>query len=125
CAARSNARQDSFGVEDRVDDPGAKSAEQIKQKVSEMAQAVFNVVAENPQVPHVADQVQPAAMQEHRGEKRHDDRRQRKMRLRPSEHGRRHHAVELDEWFEIAAEREFVKKDNHVDEDDENRNERK
>ena len=51
-----------------MDDPGSKSAEQVKYKVGEMAEPVFDVVAENPQVPHVADQVQPASMQEHRRE---------------------------------------------------------
>ena len=34
-----------------------------------MALAILDIVPEHPQKPHVADQVQPAAVQEHRGER--------------------------------------------------------
>ena len=48
-----------------------------------MADAVLDIVAENPEVPHVPDQVQPAAMQEHRGHKGQSQRRERQLAGRP------------------------------------------
>src|SRR5437667_7554214 len=39
-------------------------ADQIKQQIRKMAKMILDIVAENPQHPHVADNVQPRAMQE-------------------------------------------------------------
>ena len=70
-----------------------------------MAQTVLDVVAEDPQVPHVSDQVQPAAVQEHRGYKRYADVRKREMRLRPGDYRCRHNAEMHHEAFETGAQR--------------------
>ena len=70
-----------------------------------MAKAIFYVVAEDPQVPHVADQVEPASMQEHGCKKWHNDSRQRQIRLRPREDGGGHDAIMENEAFEGSTER--------------------
>jgi hypothetical protein len=44
------------------------AAHQIKQQKLAVAQNVLDVVAENPQEPHVAEHVQPAGMQKHGSE---------------------------------------------------------
>src|SRR5713226_6786516 len=45
----------------------AHAANQVEQQVAEMAEVVLDVVAKHPEEPHVADQVQPSAVQEHTG----------------------------------------------------------
>ena len=42
-------------IQDRMDDAGAESAEQIEYEIREVAEPVFNVVAEDPEIPHVPD----------------------------------------------------------------------
>ena len=89
-----------------------------------MTQPVFDVVAENPEVPHVPDQVEPSAMQEHRSEKRQRDGREGNMGLRPRKHGCRNDSIVHDESFEAAAtKRQFVKKDEDIGSDERNCNE--
>src|SRR5579864_341963 len=51
-------------VSDRRRDP----ANEVKDQISKMAEIVLNVVAKDPEKPHVSDHVQPAAVQEHRGQ---------------------------------------------------------
>jgi hypothetical protein len=101
-SARTDARHVAIVVQDRMDDSGAESAQHIKQKESKMSKPVFHVVAEDPQVPHVADQVKPASMQEHGCKKWHNHSRERQIRLRPREDGRRHDAIMEKEAFEIS-----------------------
>ena len=48
--------------------------QQIEREIHEMPQAIFNVVAEDPQHPHIHQQMHPPAVQEHRREKRDDKR---------------------------------------------------
>jgi hypothetical protein len=49
-------------------DRRGNSAEQVEQQELRMAEPVFNVVSEDPEVEHVAAEVQPTTMHEHRGE---------------------------------------------------------
>src|SRR5262245_47468892 len=65
CAAGADAGNDGVDVEDSVNDSGADAAKQIEHEIREMTETVFHVVAENPEVPHVPDQMHPASMQEH------------------------------------------------------------
>ena len=46
----------------------AQAAEQIEHHEAHVAHRVLDVVAEHPEEPHVADQVEPAAVHEHRGD---------------------------------------------------------
>src|SRR5271165_912088 len=41
----------------------------VENKKWDVPEIVFDIIAEAPEIGHVADQVQPAAMQEHGGEK--------------------------------------------------------
>ncbi len=50
---------------DEMAEKGRKSAEKIKEQKAEMAAQGFDVVAENPQVEHVAGQMKNAPMQKH------------------------------------------------------------
>ena len=68
--------------------------------------------------------MEPAAMQEHRCEKRQRDGSEGDMGVRPLKHRRRNDSIVHDESFEAAAtERQLVKKDEDVGNDDRNRNE--
>ena len=51
-------------------DPRDQAARQVEQGEPERAHAVLDVVAEDPQRPHVADDVEPAAVEEHAGQER-------------------------------------------------------
>lgn len=44
------------------------TAKQVKNKVMPMPQRIFQVVAKNGQVQHIAAEVRPSAMQEHGGD---------------------------------------------------------
>ena len=46
------------------------AAQQIEHDKSNVPHGIFDVVAEDPKIEHVADQVHPAAVQEHRGHHR-------------------------------------------------------
>jgi hypothetical protein len=46
----------------------SQPAKQIENEISEMAEPVLYVVAEDDQEPHVSEQVQPGRVQEHGGE---------------------------------------------------------
>ena len=48
------------------------AARQVKQQKSSPTQSVLDIVAENPERPHVAKQVQPTAVKKHRAEERQD-----------------------------------------------------
>jgi len=120
--ARSDAGDRGLRIQYRVDNSRAQTADQVKYEVREMAQAVLNVVSENPEVPHVADQMEPASMQEYRSEERQRDSGKGNMRLWPGEYRRRNNSIMHNESFEAAAsKRQFVKKDADIGYDDRDR----
>src|SRR5205807_686424 len=59
------------GIEHDVRQAGSEAAEQVEQQVAEMAEVVFDIVAEEPKHPHVAQHMTDRAMEKHRGENRH------------------------------------------------------
>ena len=67
-AAGSECGHSGMVVEEDVRESRAYSADEIKEKVGEMAEVVFHVVAENPEEEHVSGYVQEAAVHEHAGE---------------------------------------------------------
>ena len=96
-----------FGIHRDLAERRRDAAEQVEHDEAAVADAVLDVVAEDPQVPHVADDVRPAAVQEHR---RHE-RRQMKVR--------RHDAVPDDEQLEVARlERQLEHPRERVQDDD-------
>ncbi len=44
-------------------------AEDIEEEVADAAHRIFHVVPEDPEEPHVADEVKPAAVEKHGGER--------------------------------------------------------
>ena len=55
-------------VEEDVRETRANSADEIEEKVREVAEVVFHVVAEDPEEEHVTGYMEEAAMHEHAGE---------------------------------------------------------
>ena len=68
CAAGSEGRQIRMKVKDNVGDPGTDAANQVKQKIWEVAEVVFHVIPEDPEEKHVSADVKPVIVQEHAGE---------------------------------------------------------
>ena len=64
-ATGSDAGNRTAAIQNRVDNSRADTAQKIEYEKGEMPQAVLNVVAKNPEVPHVTDDMQPAAVQKH------------------------------------------------------------
>src|SRR5262245_5913263 len=60
------------GMDDRREDP----AHQVEHDEAEMAHGILDIVAEHPKEQHVAEEMNPAAVQEHVGEKRETGRHQ-------------------------------------------------
>jgi Mg2+-importing ATPase len=65
-----DAGHDGVAVEHDVRQPGGDPTKQIEYQISRRAHAIFEVVAEDVQCKHVAEQVKPAAMKEHAGDER-------------------------------------------------------
>jgi len=101
--ARSNAGDPYVIVQYGVDDTGAEPAQQIEYEIVEVAQPVFDVVTEDPQIPHVPNEVQPAGVQKHRSEEGQGNRADRQVRLGPGEDSRRYNAVLHDESIQMPA----------------------
>ncbi len=51
---------------------GDEAADDVKNREHEFSETVLDIVAEQPQEPHVADEMKPSAVQEHGGEKRNE-----------------------------------------------------
>jgi hypothetical protein len=45
-------------------------AHEIEEQIFEVAQYVLHVIPEDPQIEHIAEQMEPASVQEHSGENR-------------------------------------------------------
>ena len=95
-AARAHHRHRRVRVRPRLRQRGRHAAQQVEDDEARVAHAVLDVVAEDPQVEHVAADVHQAAVQEHRGEQRD----QRELGG--------HQAVREDERLPARAERELV-----------------
>jgi hypothetical protein len=46
---------------------GKKAADKIKEEKTEMAQGILNVVAEDPEIKHIPEEMQKTAMEKHGG----------------------------------------------------------
>ncbi len=64
-------------VKERVQQRCRNSADQIEHQIQHVPEIVLDIIAENPQRPHIEDQVQPRAVQKHGGEDGNDGRRGR------------------------------------------------
>ena len=71
-ARRPDQRRLRMRGEDAIEQGAEHAAQEIEGDETSMPQRVLDIVAENPQEQHVADDVRPAAMQEHVGEERQE-----------------------------------------------------
>ncbi len=60
-----NARE---GSDEHLSQAGYNPGSQVEKGVTHMPQRILNIIAENPQVQHISEQVTPAPVKEHRGE---------------------------------------------------------
>src|SRR5262245_48428393 len=88
---------------------GDDAAEQVKEDVTPVPETILDVVTENPERQHIAEEMHPASMQEHGREDRWNRKRNRDE------------AVGLDERVErgrrLRDQRELVKKNEAIDGD--------
>ncbi len=79
-----------------------------------MPELVFDVVAENEERPHIADQMHPAAVQEHAAEKREDFVEAKLLK----EKQRNQTEIFEKHRQSVVAKRNFKEKDDDIDRDD-------
>jgi hypothetical protein len=75
-----------------------RTAQEVEQDETDVPQPVLDIVPEDPEIQHVADDVHPAAMHEHRGQDRQlgrDAGKVRRQAVVAEQHGR-HDAVGID-----------------------------
>ena len=56
------------GVRERLGERRHDAASQIKEQIASASQHVLDVISENPQIKHVAEKMEPAAVQKHAGQ---------------------------------------------------------
>ena len=66
CADHGNGAR---GLEQYLKSSRGQAAQYIEEDVADAAHRVLDIVSEDPEEPHVADEVEPAAVEEHRGER--------------------------------------------------------
>ena len=66
----------------RLTEAGENAAQKIENKIAAMTHLVFNIIAENPEIKHVAKQVGGAAVHEHRRKQRKVNRHRRHLQSR-------------------------------------------
>ncbi len=64
-ATGSYRRYGGTEIEQYVDNRGADAAQKVKEKKPEVTQPVFHIVSEDPEKPHVSNEVKPATVEEH------------------------------------------------------------
>src|SRR5947209_16298786 len=102
--------------------PG-EADEEIEDDVPKMAHCILDIVPEDPEEEHVAADMQPATVQEHRRDERgvegRVDLRVRRLEGRMMDEARRDDAPLIDEEVRILpAQRQHVQEDEHVDRDE-------
>ena len=124
-AARADHRHVRGRVGGDVRSGGRRAADQVEGEKARVAGRVLDVVAEDPEKDHVAEQVQHPAVQEHRGRDRQAGREHRRgVRRRPGELGR-HRAEDRDEGRAVLeTEPELVEEDQDVRADERDRHPR-
>ena len=72
-ATGADHRDEVAAIDPDVRGRGEIAAEPIEEREAPAAQAVLNVIAEHPEEQHVPDEVEPAAVEEHRGQRREEE----------------------------------------------------
>jgi hypothetical protein len=73
-----------------------EAAEQIENEIPDAAHVLFDVVAKNPEEPHIAGNVHDAAMHEHAGQQREIDGERRFLEARSGDDARAFLGLDLD-----------------------------
>ena len=115
------------GVGKRLGKHCRHAANQIKDNKAAMSHDVFNVVAKDPQVQHVAAQMHESAVQEHRRKWRQHRIHPLKLRDQPRviKNDRRDHAECINSGFLARAERQLPEKGHDAKADQRNRHDRR
>src|SRR5215813_4752181 len=125
-SGRADCRNHGFRVRKRLRAKRGRSAEEIEKDKTSVTQPVLDVVAKNPEVEHVADDVGPAAVEKHRGEDRQEAKRAYRVPavVNPVDETGRDEAKQLQHLGRTGAKAHFLEKDDDVDNDQPHRNER-
>ena len=109
-AARAHGRNARVRVGEHLREAGRRAANQIEDQIFRRAENIFDVIAEDPEEPHVAQDMHPPAMQEHgcqQGEEAEVV---------------RHQAIGSDKSIAIKRfERDLKEEDQHIDHDQQDR----
>ena len=109
------------GIGDGMAEHGEDAAQHIEDGKSDMPHRIFNIVAEDPQVQHVADQMHPASVQKHARDERDKGRRAVNLRrqCRIAEDRRWNGAEPVDEEFTgLRREERLVQIDQRTEHDE-------
>ncbi len=102
---------------------GHQAANQIKREELTPAKVILDVVSENPERPHIPDQMEPPAVQKHRRKERdhllHQGELLREAVVRIT---RRDDSVLHQDSFRLLPERGFIKERQHIQDDEPDRN---
>ena len=101
-AARADHRDVGRGVDHHLGQASRHPGQHVQKQEADVPEAVLDVVAEDVEVEEVADQVEPAAVEEHAREER--------GRVAPpfGDEAPRHQAVDLDEALDGRAEARLI-----------------
>src|SRR5208337_5037504 len=70
CAARTQVWNRGMGTGHNLGEHGDQAADKVEHRVAQRTHGIFDLWAESPEEDHVAKDVRPTAMQEHRRENR-------------------------------------------------------
>ena len=102
-------------VEDNVGDARTNAAKEIKQKIREVAEVVFHVIAKDPKKEHVPRDMHEAAVQEHAGENRNEGVFEVSMAGKGGADMRRNSGVGHDEGLTLVrAQSDLIEEDDDV-----------
>ena len=90
-----------------------------------MPQPVFDVVAKNPEIEHIPQEVEPPAMKEHGSKQRQDAKEQSgRLPISRTEVETGYDSEDVEKLSELLSQRKLVQKHNAVEDDEEDRDER-
>ena len=69
CPTCSHHRHSRVGNQDVLDQCSSKATCQVEEEKSRVTKPILYIVSEDPQVPHVSNDMEPASMEEHMGKK--------------------------------------------------------
>jgi hypothetical protein len=125
-AARSDSRDIGAPICDEVDQTSCHTAQKVEGEISNMAEPVFDVISEDIEKPHIHDYMKESSVEEHGSQKR-------EILLEPGKVGREswigvsegYDSIEIEGIFQIGALSELPEKGKHIENNDDDINDRK